>query len=249
MHVQYVKRNEKEKNDMVKNLSHKCRTSWKLTSGISVPLVLLVLFLLGFASCSTTKEHQAPNLIIITLDTTRADRLGCYGYAGARTPNLDRIAQEGILFENAVCSCPSTVPSHASIMTGLYPQHHGVRVTGSHKLVGSKVTLADILKNKGYATGAVISGYPLTKDFGLNKGFDFYDDSFYVEDENQKNVTVERIAEKSIGIALKWLDKNKDSRLFFWLHLYDPHSEYSPPEPFRGEFRDSLYDGEIAYID
>ncbi len=209
---------------------------------------ITIIMLGGLASCSPASDSSAYNLILVTLDTTRPDRLGCYGYAKASTPNLDQIAQEGILFENAVCPSPSTVPSHASIMTGLYPPHHGVRVTGRHSLPPHILTLADLLKKEGYRTGAVISGYPLTKRFGLNKGFDFYEDSFWGRSEEAK-IIIERIAERSIDIAVKWLEENKDERFFFWLHLYDPHSDYAPPPPFDTEHRDNPYDGEIAYMD
>ncbi len=211
-------------------------------------LAICIIMLAGLASCSQDSEKSAHNLILITLDTTRPDRLGCYGYAKAKTPNLDQLAQESILFENAVCPSPSTVPSHSSIMTGLYPPHHGVRVTGRHSLPSHMMTLADVLKKEGYRTGAVISGYPLTKRFGLNKGFDFYEDSFWGNSEEAK-IVIERIAERSIDIALKWLNENKDDRFFFWLHLYDPHSDYAPPPPFDTEYRDDPYDGEIAYMD
>ncbi|MEW5807679.1 MAG: sulfatase-like hydrolase/transferase [Acidobacteriota bacterium] len=185
---------------------------------------------------------------MITLDTVRSDHLGCYDYAKAKTPNLDGFAKEGIIFEHAVCPSPSTVPSHATIMTGLYPPGHGVRVTGRHYLPDNATTLAEILSAKGFRTGAVISGFPLTRRFGINQGFDFYEDSFYDNTPGRVSI-IERSAKESIGIALKWLSQNKDSRFFLWLHLFDPHSDYTPPAPFDREFHDAPYDGEIAYMD
>jgi arylsulfatase A-like enzyme len=200
------------------------------------------------ASCHLLKKDAGiDHLIFITLDTTRADRLGCYGYTKAKTPHLDQLAQHAVIFENAICHSPTTVPSHATMMTGLYPPRHGVRVTGSHLCPSELKTLAEILKEHQFQTAAVVSAYPVTRRFGLDQGFDYYEDSFL--DELHKPPVLERKAEKSIRIALDWLKKNKDSGLFLWLHLWDPHAEYDPPAPFDKQFAEDLYDGEVAYMD
>ena len=233
---------------------HRLKSCRSKSGSVSLPskfalLALLIASLTGILTCSRDRDDNVPsNLILITLDTTRADHLGCYGYLKAKTPSIDQFAQSGVLFENAFCPSPSTVPSHATMMTGLSPPRHGVRVTGRHSLPDSMVTIADVLKKNGYRTGAVISGYPLTKRFGMNKGFDFYEDSFW-EENIEKSTVVERLAEKSVELATGWIEANKDSRFFLWLHLYDPHSDYTPPPPFDIDFKDTPYDGEIAYMD
>ncbi len=209
--------------------------------------IFLLVFTFMASSCYQSKRDLIKNLIIITLDTTRADHIGCYGYDEAETPNLDRFASEAIIFENAVCHSPTTIPSHLTIMTGLYPPAHGVRVTGGQVFSGKVETLAEILKKNDYRTAAVVSGYPLIKSFGLDKGFDYYEDSFWKKIQNI--LILERKADESIHIALKWIQDNKDSKFFLFLHLWDPHAEYLPPPPFDASFADRPYDGEIAYMD
>ncbi len=207
-----------------------------------------LLLVFAVSSCHLLKKDVgAEHLILITLDTTRADRLGCYGYEKAQTPHLDHLAQEAVIFENAICHSPTTVPSHATMMTGLYPPRHSVRITGSHVLPDDLITLAEILKQHQYKTAAVVSAYPVTRRFGFGQGFDDYENSFW--SESLKPTVLERKAEDSIRIALDWLGKNKDSKFFLWLHLWDPHAEYNPPAPFNRQFSDDPYDGEVAYMD
>ena len=188
------------------------------------------------------------NVLLITLDTTRADRLGCYGYAKAKTPNLDTIARNGVRFENAYSQVPLTLPSHASIMTGLYPVAHGVHNNGTYALTPEKTTLAKVLKADGYKTAAFLASFSVDSRFGLDQGFDLYDDNFQ-EGTPFKALNSERKAEQVYQVFLPWFEKLKDEPFFCWLHFFDPHLPYSPPAPYSEQFADHLYDGEVAYMD
>ena len=195
-----------------------------------------------------------PNVIIVTMDTTRADHLACYGYPGVRTPTLDALAARGALFEQCAAASPLTLPSHATIMTGMYPTYHGVRVNGNAAVNEAQTTLAEIFKGLGYDTGAFISAFVLDGRWGLNQGFGHYDDSFDLKKYKQLDLgAVQKPGNEILDEALGWLEKEKDRRFFAWVHLYDPHSPYEPPEPFlseyRGKGRAGLYDGEIAFMD
>ena len=195
-----------------------------------------------------------PNVILITLDTTRADRLGCYGYAQASTPNIDALARGGVLFSQAASPAPLTLPAHSSIMTGMYPTHHGVRVNGSTALGQSQTTLAEVLSEKGYETGAFVGAFVLDGRWGLNQGFRVYDDHFDLKKYKHIDLAgVQRPADQVMDAALAWLESHKPDPFFAWIHLYDPHSPYEPPEPFRSQHGQrglaGLYDGEIAFAD
>ena len=191
------------------------------------------------------------NVVLITLDTTRADRLGCYGHAGAATPNLDRLADEGVRFADAVSCVPITLPAHASILTGLNPPTHGVRNNGQFNLGAEHATLASALKARGYETAAFLSAFVLDRRYGLARGFDVYDDA--VEPPPGANVggtTNERPANLVTEAALRWL-RGRESKqpCFLWVHYYDPHTPYTPPGRFAATFSQSPYDGEIAFMD
>ncbi|MBN2207588.1 MAG: tetratricopeptide repeat protein, partial [Candidatus Aminicenantes bacterium] len=188
-----------------------------------------------------------PNVLLVTLDTTRADRLGCYGYAAARTPALDGLARDGVRFARAYCPVPLTLPSHATILTGLYPVGHGVRNNG-RALPADVPTLAAILKENGYETAAFVSAFSVDSRFGLDRGFDVYDDMLPSE-LPVKSQNAERRAEATFNRFSRWLDKRSGGRFFSWVHFYDPHLPYNPPEPYRQEFSGRLYDGEVAYMD
>jgi len=189
----------------------------------------------------------ADNVLLITLDTTRADHLGCYGHKPAKTPNLDRLAREGIRFTRVYCPAPLTLPSHSSIMTGLYPVTHGVRNNG-HDLPFGIRTLAEILKGRGYSTAAFVSSFSVDSRFGLGRGFDVYDDTFR-SDLPFKTQNAERRAEETFASFSRWLENNGRNRFFGWVHYYDPHLPYDPPSPYKEEFGGNPYDGEIAYMD
>jgi arylsulfatase A-like enzyme len=190
------------------------------------------------------------DVALVTLDTTRADRLGAYGYEKAETPNLDRLAREGVLFADAVSPAPITLVAHASILTGLDPDRHGVRHNGQYRLDPSQVTLAEVLQANGYETAAFISGFVLDARYGLAQGFDTYDDRTEAFEKQPFGGLGERSAKEVTDAALDWLGKRSDAKpLFLWVHFYDPHAEYKPPEAFRQRFPDNPYDGEIAYVD
>ena len=190
---------------------------------------------------------QTFNVLLITLDTTRADHLGCYGYPPAKTPHLDGLAREGIRFARVYCPAPLTLPSHCSIMSGLYPVTHKVRNNG-HDLPPGIKTLADILKGHGYTTAAFVSSFSVDSRFGIGRGFDVYDDTFQSQ-LPLKSSNAERRAEETFGRFSRWLEKNWENRFFAWVHYFDPHLPYDPPSPYREEFGGRLYDGEIAYMD
>ena len=195
------------------------------------------------------------NLLLITLDTTRADRLGCYGYAAARTRHLDRLAAEGVRFENAVSPAPITLPAHASIFTGLYPFAHGVRNNGNFYLGDGVPTLGTRLKAEGYRTAAFVSSFILDRRYGLARGFDLYDDRMTGAQAQVVSLEAERRGDRTSRALEDWLQAQAASPaapaapFFVWLHLYDPHEPYRPPPPFRDLFPGSPYDGEIAFTD
>jgi cytochrome c-type biogenesis protein CcmH/NrfG len=175
------------------------------------------------------------SVVLITLDTTRADHLGCYGYAAAKTPNLDALARRSLFFQTAVCQAPLTLVSHTSLMTGLYPYHHGIRDNAG--IVDSKLTtLAEILRQDGYHTYAFVGGFPLDHRFGLSQGFDVYNDTFPREKNRSLDFRSERNAEEVVKAVLS---AKLRSPYFVWVHFYDPHAPY-----LHGG-----YDGEIAYVD
>jgi arylsulfatase A-like enzyme/tetratricopeptide (TPR) repeat protein len=196
---------------------------------------------------------EKPNIILVTLDTTRADHLACYGYSGVKTPALDALAGRGVLFEQCASSSPFTLPSHSTIMTGMYPTYHGVRINGNTALSEEQTTIAEVLAGKGYQCGAFIGAFVLDGRWGLKQGFQHYDDAFDLKKYKHLDLgMVQRPGNEVMDAALAWLDGRKDEPFFAWVHLYDPHSPYNPPEPFFSEYNKSrvgLYDGEIAFMD
>jgi arylsulfatase A-like enzyme/Tfp pilus assembly protein PilF len=197
-------------------------------------------------------------VILITLDTTRADRLGGYGDPDASTPTLDRLVREGTLFEEAWTTTPVTLPSHASILTGNYPVTHGARDNAIFVLGDDdNETLAEILRRHGYATGAVISAFVLDRRFGLAQGFDLYDDDPSAMASAGPRIDPERTADDATRAALDAVDElgRGGKPLFLWVHYFDPHTPFDPPEPYRSRRaaspgdRYSGYDGEIAFVD
>ncbi len=202
--------------------------------------------LLGSAA-GDVKREEGLNVLLVTLDTTRADRLGAYGYDKARTPALDALAKNGVRFANAYCEVPMTLPSHCSILTGTGPLYHKVHNNGTYYLNKDIVTLTERLKARGYATGAFVSSFNVDSRFGLGKGFEVFDDRFR-EDEMMKTFRSERRAGETTAAFLRWLDGRGDGPFFSWIHYYDPHTPYKPPSPFREQLADP-YDGEIAYMD
>lgn len=191
-----------------------------------------------------------PNVLLVTIDTVRADHIGCYGATSVKTPTIDALAKDGVLFERALSQVPLTWPSHVAILTGTYPFHNGVQDFSGQPLAADFRSIAQAFADHGYATAAVISSFVLNRSWGLARGFAHYDDAFAGNAFLETGVgLVERKAEESVNHSLAWLNHRPAKPFFFWLHLYDPHSGYDPPEPFRSEYHDHLYDGEIAYAD
>jgi len=191
-----------------------------------------------------------PNVVVITVDTLRADHLGCYGYKQIHTPNIDSLTVGGVRFQRAYTSVPVTLPSHTTIFTGTYPTFSGMHDFAGNKLSDSQATLASVLKNHGYATGAVVASAVLDSRFGLNRGFDFYYDHFDFNRLQEANLDqMERPGNVVADVTLDWLSKNYQKKFFLWMHLYDPHYPYQPPEPYSTEYKEHPYDGEIAFAD
>ncbi len=191
------------------------------------------------------------NVILITLDTARTDHFGCYGGDPDVTPIIDsRMAQKGIRFSAAYATAPITLPSHASMLTGLYPYNHGVRANGSFALGEEFQTLASVFKETGYSTGAFISAAVLTKRYGLARDFDVYDDDLSQSNQPQNRLVPARPGNFTIDAALQWIRSRDRERPFFcWIHLYDPHAPHNPPPEFAARFPEDPYTAEIAFSD
>jgi arylsulfatase A-like enzyme/Tfp pilus assembly protein PilF len=187
------------------------------------------------------------NVLLVTIDTLRADALGAYG-GRAATPNLDRLAAEGLRFTAAHAHTVVTLPSHASILTGLYPFAHGVRDNAGYRLAPGTTTLATVLKQAGYATGAFVGAFPLDSRWGLNQGFDEYDDRYGSTNRLGDFLMPERRASQVVDAATGWIQR-QDGKWFAWVHVYDPHAPYQPPAPFDRQYADAPYAGEVAYTD
>lgn len=225
----------------------------KRTPADLAALILLALVITGCGGTSESKRgHDRWNLLVITLDTTRADRLGFHGHDAARTPRLDALAERGFIFDRARSHSPLTLPSHASIFTGLLPTEHGVRNNGTYVLGDSQTTLAETLSSAGYATAAVVAAYVLDRKFGLAQGFDAYDDTIEAPAATQFGYA-ERTGDVVTRAALALADDfTRDRPYFLWAHYFDPHAPYSAPERFRRGFDDTplgRYDAEIAAMD
>jgi arylsulfatase A-like enzyme/Tfp pilus assembly protein PilF len=196
---------------------------------------------------------QDLNVLLFTLDTTRADHIGCYGYSRIETPNIDRLAGEGFLFKNAISQAPLTLPSHSSIFTGTYPLYHGVRDNGGFYLEANKTTLASVLKQAGWATSAFVGAFVLDSRWGLNQGFDYYYDNFdFAKYKTISLDSVQREGGEVVKAFFDWFTTNSQKRFFSWIHFYDPHTPYEPPELYKTQYGGrlwGLYDGEIAYVD
>jgi len=191
------------------------------------------------------------NVILITLDTLRSDRLSSYGSDRVDTPNIDALAHEGVLFDNAAGTVPFTLPAHSSIMTGTYPPFHGVRENVGSMLPDDVPTLAERLRDGGWATAGFVSSFVLDGRWGIGRGFDHYYDDFDPEEFDTPHMgAVQRTGDETVAEAVRWLDERPAERPFFlWLHLYDPHEPYTPPEPFKTQYLKRPYDGEVAFTD
>lgn len=240
--------------------------------------VLCLAFLVSFVACGKLRRQKKPNVILITLDTTRADHLSCYGYSRTTSPNLDEFARESVLFTHCISTCSWTLPSHATIFTGKYTTSHGarhdpngplhladavgedrtrvsIRATGLSPHV---LTLAEILTTQGYKTGGIVGGPWMKTIFGLDKGFSYYDDSQILESGG-------RPADLVTASAFQWLDQAGKGPFFLFINYFDPHYPFEPPEEYARTYVDenvdlslekqpddvkvALYDAEILYMD
>jgi len=221
--------------------------TWWLALSLTIPLAL-----------SCTREAPAPerarpdfsqhNLLVVTIDTLRPDRLGCYGYREAQTPHLDRLAAEGARFAHCYASAPLTLPSHAALFTGRYPFAVNVRNNGTYFLRDAEVTLAELFRQRGFATSATVAAYVLSSKFGLAQGFDAYDDALGSGDL-LRTFTSEIPAAEVFRRFRRWLDRRGRGRFFAWVHFYDPHLPYAPPGEWAERFAADPYSGEVAYVD
>ena len=209
------------------------------------PVVFIVAFWLLRAHVAPMKDIE--HVILISIDTCRADYLSCYGFERSTTPNIDAVASQGLIFENTISPTPLTLPAHSSMLTGTVPPYNGVHDNLGYRLGESNQTIAEILKENGFTTGAIISTFVLDSQFGLDQGFDTYNDKF--EESLPIYRSEERRGAEATRLACDWLSKHKDEKSFLFLHYYDPHEKYEPPEPFATTFKDNLYAGEIAYTD
>jgi arylsulfatase A-like enzyme/Tfp pilus assembly protein PilF len=203
----------------------------------------------GKPSSGAAPSHAGADVVLITIDTLRADAVGFAGNRRVETPALDRLAAAGRVFGDAHAHNVVTLPSHTNILTGLYPYQHGVRDNSGFALSPKVPTLATLLKRAGYATGAFVGAYPLDARFGLNQGFDVYDDRFPRGSNPDDFVLAERRGDQVVAAARAWWDAQRGKRRFLWVHLYDPHAAYEPPEPFASRYRDNPYLGEVAAAD
>jgi choline-sulfatase len=243
-----------------------CASRLRARPGRASALGLLLLPLLAGLACSL--RPAPPNVLLVTIDTLRADHCSAYGYGRPTTPRLARLAAEGLLFETAYAPIPVTGPSHASLMTGLYPRASGV-VRNGYVLDAAHLTLATRLRARGYTTAAVVSAFPLDRRFGLAAGFDHYDDRFAPAESSLPKPQwdglplgqpYDRRADATTDRALRWLGTRPSGRPFFlWVHYFDPHSPYDPPAAYRFQPGDAAagsagelvaaYDGEIRFTD
>jgi arylsulfatase A-like enzyme/predicted Zn-dependent protease len=202
---------------------------------------------LGFGSGRPT------NLLLISIDTLRADHLGCYGYAAAQTPRLDALAARGLRFEQAATVAPLTLPAHSSLMTGTFLARHGVRDNGGFYLADEQTTLAETLRQKGYRTGGFVGAFVLDARWGIAQGFDRYFDDFDLSKYEGRGMdAVQRRGDEVVAKALEWLGQERRKPFFAWIHLYDPHTPYDAPDEYASRFPatpSGAYDAEIAWTD
>jgi arylsulfatase A-like enzyme/Flp pilus assembly protein TadD len=211
---------------------------------------LLCLASVSIPSLPADGAETKPNVIIITIDTLRADHVGCYGYAQVETPNINELARTATRFTNAFTPVPITLPAHSALFTGSYPMATGMHDFSGNKLPSSAWTLARVLHDNGYSTAAFIGSAVLDSRFGLNQGFDIYFDHFDFSRLDETNLDqMERRGDLVMNEALDWLKTNPRQPFFLWVHLYDPHYPYTPPEPYAAKYRSHPYDGEIAFDD
>jgi len=209
----------------------------------------LLLGLLGLCSAAACGPRRPAirNVLLISVDTLRADHVGSYGFPRPTTPHIDAVAREGVLFKNAYSPAPVTLPAHCSMLTGTLPPAHGVRDNLQRRLPDSSLTLAEMLGGRGFTTGAVVSSFVLDRRFNLSQGFQSYDDRFQAL--HKIGDVAERKGDEASRVASQWLDQHGREPFFLFVHYYDPHDPYEPPEPFASQWADDTYAGEVAFAD
>jgi arylsulfatase A-like enzyme/Tfp pilus assembly protein PilF len=224
----------------------------RVVAGLSVAAIAVTALLLYRRTAAPTARH--PNVLLISIDTLRADRLGSYGYGAAQTPALDGLAARGLRFSEAATVTPLTLPAHASLMTGTFPSYHGVRNNGGFRLADDQLTLAEVLRAHGYRTGGFVAAFVLDRRWGLDQGFDRYFDDFdlttYPTDIGLE--AVQRPGAQVVDRAIEWVDQDRGQPFFAWVHLYEPHAPYDAPATIRARFpptTSGAYDAEIATAD
>ena len=221
-------------------------------TGKVVILAAIVGLAMGASPVRLAAQANAWSVVVVTLDTTRADHLGCYGDKSIATPNLDALARSGARFANAFSPVPVTLPAHTALFTGSFPMATGMHDFTGNKLPASAVTLAKVLHEHGYATGAFLGAAVLSSRFGLNQGFDTYFDHFDITPSRLDDTAmdlVKRSGDQVVDNALGWLRADRRRPFFLWIHLYDAHLPYAPPEPYASRYAGRPYDGEIAFDD
>lgn len=217
-----------------------------IASAVAIALVTTVAI---STSCHPKQEQAAVDIVLVTIDTLRADATGFGGNARVKTPFLDSLAARGTVFTHAHAHNVVTLASHTNILTGLYPWQHGIRDNAGFVLDEKVPTIATLLHDAGYATGAFVSAYPLDSRFGLARGFDLYDDGYRAVEGGLDFAVQERAGSETLGAASRWWNGNAGRKRFLWVHLYEPHAPYIPPSPFREQYRDNPYYGEVATVD
>jgi arylsulfatase A-like enzyme/tetratricopeptide (TPR) repeat protein len=236
----------------------------RISKWAKISVVIGTVALLGaswyFFHFNASKKTEIRNVVLISMDTTRADALSCYGFKYKTTPNIDALANEGVLFENTYSPISLTMPAHSTMLTGMIPPAHGVHDNMSYQLPASNETLAEILKKEGFVTGGIISSFVLDSQFALDQGFDYYNDDF--TDPRSPLGFNERLGGETAQCAMQWLEEHQDEKMFMFIHFYDPHRSYNPPDPYKTMFYGSPppepnslehlqahYAGELAYTD
>ncbi len=204
---------------------------------------------LGFTACHRARPRVPRDVVLITIDTLRADAVGFDGNPKGTTPNLDGLASAGLVFTDTHAQNVLTLPSHTNILTGLYPYQHGVRENSGFRLNPKFETVATLLKAKGYATGAFVAAFPLDSRYGLNRGFDVYRQVYQQVEQPSDFRIQESRADVVVESALAWFRGISGKKRFLWIHLYDPHAPYDPPSPYKERFANDLYLGEVAFAD
>lgn len=227
------------------------RRSWPLLALALLGTLAALGFLWRTLKTAPVRRDSESSVLLISIDTLRADALGAYGHPTVTSPWIDRLAREGVRFETAHAHNVVTFPSHANLLSGLYPLRHGVRDNSGFRFPSGQETLASRLKARGYATAAFVSAFPLDSRFGLDQGFDVYDDRLEgAESQLSRAFEVpERKGRDTVAAALAWLDGHRGQRTFCLVHLYEPHFPYQPPEPFASRFGDDGYHGEVSAAD